>query len=153
MLGVPSAFAKPCEARLTPAADGLAEIGVVAHVAQVEFVDHRGAEGLGVAQREQLRAARGERIEAGNAGAALRDRIRIVEIEVVDEVVAGEQAPAGIRIDADRALVVAHRLVVGGGGKVRVAVFGAGMYCSIRCAGTDQALCGITALGKTHCEE
>ena len=25
------------------------------------------------------------------------------------------------------------------------------MYCSIRCAGTDQALCGITALGKTHC--
>ena len=72
----------------------LAEVGEVAHIAEVEFIDRRGVEGLGIAQGEQLRAAGGEGIEAGNAGAALRHWVRIVEIEVVDEVVGGEQAPA-----------------------------------------------------------
>ena len=70
----------------------LAEIGVIAHVAEVEFIDHGGIEGLGMAQREELCPAGGDGIEARDAGAALRYRIRVIEIEVVDEVVAGEQA-------------------------------------------------------------
>ena len=89
----------------------LAEIGVIAHVAEVEFIDHGGMEGLGMAQREELCAAGGDGIETRDAGAALRDRIRVIEIEVVDEVIAGEQAQAGIRIEANRSLIVAHRLV------------------------------------------
>jgi hypothetical protein len=53
MLGLPSALAKPCESRLTvAAADGLAEVGEVAQVAEVEFVDGGCAEGLGVAEGE-----------------------------------------------------------------------------------------------------
>jgi hypothetical protein len=37
--------------------------------------------------------------------------------------------------------------------KVPEAVLGAGIYCSILCAGTDHALCGMTALGKTQIED
>ncbi len=111
MLGLPSALAKPCETRLTSrAADGLAEIGEVAHVAEVEFVDRGGAEGLGVAEREELGAAGGERVEAGDAGAALRDGVGIVEIEVVDEVIGGEQAEAGVGIDADAPALSSRRV-------------------------------------------
>ena len=77
----------------------------------------RGTERLGIAQSDQLRPAGGDGIEARNAGAALRHRIRIIEIEVVDKVVGGKQAPSAIRIDADRALVIAHNLVEGGGSK------------------------------------
>ena len=97
-------------------AHGLPQVGVVAHVAEVEFVDHRGAEGLGVTQRKELCPAGGDGVEARNAGAALRYRIRIIEIEVVDEVVTREQPQARIRIDANRTLIIAHHLVKGGGG-------------------------------------
>ncbi len=69
-----------------------------------------------MAQREELCPAGGDGVEARHAGAALRYRIRVIEIEVVDEVVTGEQAQAGIRIEADRAFIVAHRLVEGGSG-------------------------------------
>ena len=69
-----------------------------------------------MAQREELCPAGGDGIEARHAGAALRYRIRVIEIEVIDEVVTGKQTQAGICIEADRALVVAHRLVVGGSG-------------------------------------
>ncbi len=99
----------------------LAEIGVIAHIAEVEFIDHRGMEGLGKAQRKELCPAGGDGIEARDAGAALRYRIRVIEIEVVDEVVTGEQAQAGICIEADGSLIVAHHLVEGRG---RIAVGG-----------------------------
>ena len=86
----------------------LAEIGDVAHIAQVEFIHCCRAEGLGIAQRKQLRAAGGDRIEAGNAGSALRYRIRIIEVEVVDEVVGRDQSPARIRIQPHGPFVIAQ---------------------------------------------
>ena len=92
-------------------AHGLPQIRVVAHVAEVQLVDHGGMEGLGKAQRGELGPACGDGIESRYAGPTLRHRIRVIEIEVVDEVVTGQQAPPRIGIEADRTLVIAHDLV------------------------------------------
>ena len=66
-------------------------------------------------QGKELRPSGGDGVEARNAGATLRHRVGVIEIEVVDEVVAGEQPVARIRIQANCSLVVAHDLVEGGG--------------------------------------
>ena len=79
----------------------------------MEFIDGLGTEGFGVRQRGQLGPAGGDGIETRDAGAALRYRVGVVEIEVVDKVVAGEQASAGISIDAHRAFVIADDLIKG----------------------------------------
>ena len=83
----------------------------------MEFVEGAGIDGLGNAKSGELCAAGGDGIEAGDAGAALRYWIRVVEIEVVDEVVTGQQTPPGVSIDAHPALVIADDLVEGGSGK------------------------------------
>ena len=92
-------------------AHGLPQIRVVAHIAEVQLVDHGGIEGLGKAERSELGPACGDGIESRHAGPALRHRIRVIEIEVVDEVITGEQAQVSIRIDADGPLVITHDLV------------------------------------------
>ena len=53
----------------------------------MQFIHRGGVDGLGIAQGQKLRPARGQRVEAGNTGPALRNGIRIIEIEIVDEVV------------------------------------------------------------------
>jgi hypothetical protein len=93
------------------AANGLAEVGGIAHEAHMELVHGCGAQHPGGAERCELRAARGESVEAGDAGSALRNRIRIVEAEAVDKVIAGEQSPARVRVEARRSFVVAKSLV------------------------------------------
>ena len=98
-------------------ADGLAEVGVVAHETEVELIHHGRAERLCIAERQQLGAPGGEGVEAGNAGAALGDGIGIVEIELIDEVVGGEVSPARVGIEARAGLVVPDGLVVGRSGK------------------------------------
>ena len=95
-----------CKADIATA-DRLAKIGIVTHVAQVKFVDRHGVETFCVAQRDQLRATGAQRVEAGNTGAALRNWIWIIEIEVVDEVVGGNQAPWRSCIQPQGSLVVA----------------------------------------------
>src|SRR6202041_1428193 len=89
------------------------EVGEVTHEADVEFIELGGIERLRIAQSQQLRPAGGNGIEAGNAGTTLRPGIRIIEIEVVEKVVRVKQSPSAIAIDADRAFIVAHRLVEG----------------------------------------
>ncbi len=92
---------------------GLAEVGEVAGVADVEFIDGGRAEALGVGEGDQLGAAGGESVEAGDAGSALGYGVGIVEGEVVNEVIGREQAGAGVCIDTDGSLVIAHGLVEG----------------------------------------
>ena len=73
-----------------------------------------------------MRAAGIQRIEARGISAPLGDRIRIVLRPIVQEVVAGEQAPARIGIQAVGAFIVAQGFVEGGGGKSAVGVRGRG---------------------------
>src|SRR6202034_638932 len=87
------------EADATPS-DRLSKIGVVAHVAQVKLIDHRRAEGFRVAESDELRTAGGQRVKTWNTGAALRNRIGVVEIEIVYEIVGREQPPSRARVDA-----------------------------------------------------
>jgi len=81
----------------------------------MELIHEIGADDLGVAQREELRASEIERIEAWDAGSRNRAGIRIVEGVVVDEVIRGELAHAVVDIHSDGTLVVVDGLRVGGG--------------------------------------
>ena len=66
----------------------------------MKFVDGVRADDFGVAEREELRSADKQGIEAGNAGSGHGAWIGIVEPVVVDEVVGGELAEAAVAVDA-----------------------------------------------------
>ena len=90
-----------------------------------------GAEDLGIADREHLRAADGQSVEAGNARSALPAWIRIVQPVVVDEIVAGNCAESSVRVDPRPAFVVPHGFrKCRGGEQIRCRCSAAGMYCS-----------------------
>src|SRR6202789_357877 len=93
----------------------LADDVVVAEIAGMELIDDAGTDELGVAKREELRLADEESVEAGNAGPGHGAGRGVIEAIVVDEVVAGKLAEAGVAIDAKGALVVADGLRLGGG--------------------------------------
>jgi hypothetical protein len=76
----------------------------------VQLVDGVGADDLGVAQREELRAANIESIEAGNACAGYGARIGVVKVVIVHKVVSGDLAHSFVGIDAHGTLVVADGL-------------------------------------------
>ena len=99
------------------AAHRLSHVVGGAHVSQMQLVYRSWAEGGGEGDNGKLGAAHRQGIEAGNIGAALRRGVRVVEAVIVGEIVAGKRAPARGAVNADGALVVAERLVVGRGGK------------------------------------
>src|ERR1700722_6485355 len=88
---------------------------VQARIAEVGLVDHARAKSLRVTQDDNLICAVRECVVgaggAGNGGTAEADRIRVVEVVAVDEVVRG-QGPVlrSVSIDSDRALVVVRPL-------------------------------------------
>src|SRR5271168_3890662 len=62
-----------------------------------------------MSQGDELSAAEVQGAEAGNARAALAGGIGVVELEVVDEVIGGEESTAvAVAVKADAALVVTH---------------------------------------------
>ena len=65
----------------------LAQVVEIAHVAELEFIHQRRAEGLGVAQTCQLRPAVRQRVETGHVGSALLGGVGIVQIVVIDEII------------------------------------------------------------------
>ena len=86
------------------AAQGLAQIVVIANVAQVKLVDRVWAQNLCVSDRKELSAAGREGIEARNVRATLRRWVRIVEVVIVQKVVGGNQSPAGVSVKAQSLL-------------------------------------------------
>ena len=98
----------------------------IAQVRGLQLVDRARTECPGVAQADQLGPALGRGIEPRHRRASLLRGIRIVQRVIVNRVVAGDLPPSGFRIDADRALVVAQRLVLGGGGELAVRQVGSG---------------------------
>src|SRR5580704_19258164 len=92
----------------------------------MNFVDRGRVQCLRIAEAEQLCPAQIQRVEAGDAGSALRDGIRIVQRIVVEKIVAGDQSRTGVGVDTDGALVIAQRLIEGGGGKLNRGSIGRG---------------------------
>ncbi len=108
MPGVPTPVWKPCDSRRRPdAALGLTDCIITPHEAEPQVVHGGRAEGFRVAQSDQLSPAVIESVEAGNAGAALSGRIRVVESEIVDEIICRKGSPAiAVAVEAEAAFVV-----------------------------------------------
>src|SRR5277367_5868614 len=92
-------------------------------ITEAKLVDRRRAEGLRVAEHQNLRAALTQRIEAWN----IRPTIRIGTVRgvVIDMPISGEQSKlSGVLIYADSAFVVSQSLLRGRRVKVRTSCYG-----------------------------
>jgi hypothetical protein len=90
----------------------LADIVFVAKKTQVKFVNHCCAVNCREAGTDELRASLGEGVEAGNARAALRRGVGIVEPVIVKKVVKGEGISPEASIDARRNFIVAKGFII-----------------------------------------
>ena len=97
---------KRCERDTDPACVAIAERRI-AQVIEAEFIDHRRAERLHIAQVQLLRTQPGVGVEAGDVGG----RIGIIDQRLIEEVVAGDHPDARIRVAARAPFVVAQRVV------------------------------------------
>lgn len=69
------------------------------HVPEAQFVDRRGTKRAGQADAGKLRASQRNRVEAGNIGAALSCRIRVIQPVIVGKIVCRKRAPPRVGID------------------------------------------------------
>ncbi len=83
----------------------------------MKFVHGGSAQYLGVRQRDHLRLADREGVEARNAGAALAARIRVVQTVIIDEIISGNLAEPRVCVDPAAAFVVSDGFRLRGGGK------------------------------------
>ena len=132
------------------AALGLPDDIGIAQIAEMKLVDGIRADQFVIAQREQLRAPDIQSIEAGYAGPGDRAWIRIVEVIVVDEVIARDLAQIGCSNRCG--LNPCCLATVWANAEVEywlALTLGDGMYCNRFLPGADHALCGMTPPGKT----
>ena len=93
----------------------------------MEFVDGAGPEYLRVSQADELGSAESERVKSRDARSALLAGIGVVEVVVVEEIVARKSGPIGrVGVDSPGGFIVAHRLRKGRGGKLIGAHIGRG---------------------------
>src|ERR1700722_3286185 len=87
----------------------------VEQIANMKLINRTGANHFRTAERQELRAADKQCVEAGDAGSCDRTRIRIVEAVVVYKVITRELAQSTVAVDTHGTLVVPHRLRKGRG--------------------------------------
>jgi len=88
-----------------PPADRLTKIGEVAHKTEVELIECRGIQCLGIAQSHQLRPSVVTAWKLGTLAPLCATGYGLSRLKVVDKIIGGKQAPSAVGIDAHRAFV------------------------------------------------
>ena len=109
MPGVPTPVTKPCDASETPRPPCGWPMSFALRMKPMwNSLTVVALRCFGIADGEHLRLADGQRVETGNARAALPARVRIVQPVVVNEIVARDLTKPGVRIDAAGSFVISH---------------------------------------------